>query len=324
MFVVKNSDRAKRIATALRTKLLEHGHSITHLQALELTANMYGHKNWREMEAQGKKSRPSSYDEEVLPQVVTERRHLQISALLGAGIKETVVHMVLNSLKPTGRRSSHDSHRLSSDDADRVIIEAREMADSGKLTEAAKTLLSALRFGPKAQRPQVMTEMEFLSQTNTNACFYLGMSHLLGDAPDGRDVEKARVIMERCVGLHVGDEVSAEALCVLGDIAGGNHGGPDDEAKATGYYTTAALTGLSELGAFNSGLHHANEGRYDLAARFYSLGIKLENAACMTNYALLILNGHLNGTRGMMMGLLQIASRLGDDKATSALRTLHI
>jgi hypothetical protein len=324
MFVVKNRDHAKRIAARLKEKLQAFGYDISFVQSLNMVARMYGHSNWNALEAACGRDAASLFDEDAAMPEVIERRQLQLSTLRQFGVKETALPRIVDAVRPTARPWIHDPEQIDSETTSEVLEIAQRRVLDGDTIEAAKNLAYAISNCPKSDRPTVFAALEHLAVVDHAACYNLGMAYLIGDAPDGKDLAKAREAMERCVAFQTGDEFAANALCVLGDIAGGNHGGPRDDDLAVKYYRTSALTGVSPNGAFNTGLHYASRELYEIAGAFYFMGAKLLHVGCITNYAMMVADGRIEGNERLVETFLTAAAELGDVKAANALRNLDM
>lgn len=322
MFVVKNKDLAKQVAAKLKSKLHDFGYEIGHVKCLDLLARMYGHSDWKGMEDAGKALPASALDEESPEQEVIARRQTQLSALRDFGVKEAVLSPLLDNVRPTARRTLLDPLKIDDAEAEALIELAREVDRNGDAAQAASLLTHAIAHGPRRSRVAVVEELERLSSRNTTACYSLGIANLIGDAPGGKNIDTARRYFERCIALQAGDEPTSMSYCALGDIVGGLHGGPADEEASLRLYLTAAFSGKSGDGAFNAAIQYERRNLKDIAASLYRMGAVNMHAGCMTNLAMLMVEEKTEGGIEDVTRLLEIASSLGDAKASNALRNI--
>jgi len=108
-FLLKDDSRPKRVARALQSEFERLRAPRTHVQCLDIVAEFYGHRTWRELKPHIGKGRPSPLDHASDDLTVAARRDHQRSVLLRHGVPAGDVEAVLDRVRPT---ASHSPKRV--------------------------------------------------------------------------------------------------------------------------------------------------------------------------------------------------------------------
>jgi hypothetical protein len=321
MFVIANTDFAKRLAKAIEGAIHEYGLSTNRKGSLNFAATLWGYRDYKHLLADGVSSSPSAYDEECCAEERDARRSTQTRAAIVFGIKEALVSDFLDKARPTSRRNKKkELEGLPSDAIASAISLAQEAEARREPLVATAILIAALQRSDRRQKVEIVSELKRLCLIEPQACCDLGVAYILGDAGTV-DLNEAEKYLDACCEFGRGDRTHAYALTMRGQLEkqrDPDRQHPSDDSLP--FYLAAALTGHSPGSAYHCGLYHYQRTNYDQAARFYKMAIRGHHREAMTNLAKMIVDGHHPGDGKTVRLLFGTAAQLGDGAARNAMR----
>jgi hypothetical protein len=102
-FSISSAERPKAIARALKKALDGSPHARGYSDCLNLVAEIYGYRTWRELQASLGQDTPSPYDQDLTQDARDARRQHQIGVLVGRGFSTEFATAVIDRIGPTSR-----------------------------------------------------------------------------------------------------------------------------------------------------------------------------------------------------------------------------